>query len=308
MTGMIKRLKLYGSMMRYGIAHNRDFAKENYAFFASMQNYLQRYGVDFQGARVLDVGCGKSYWLTLLLHSAGAQVTGIDTELTEPGRTLGKYLKVLRRNGWERALRTLVWDYGFGRDYYNALQKLCPFPLNFKGVDLRRMSITELEYPDDTFDLVVSHEVFEHIDDIPGAARELRRVINPQGLTFIYVHNFASVSGGHSIAWKYPDTEPSAQVPPWDHLRQNLFPDIPSWINRLRERDYRHAFEPYFDILDWFPQGREGESLLTPEIEAELQEFDRDELLTKGFVIVARPLLQTTASPVAESTVEVASS
>ncbi len=289
----LSRLRLYISMVRYGNAHNRDFANEHYTFFSNMLEYLKRYGIDdLHGLRVLDVGCGKTYWLTLLLHSCGAQVTGVDTEFVEPGYSLDKYWGILRSNGPERALRTLVWDIFYGPPYYKELAKVCPFPLEFDNVDARRVSATELDFPDDIFDLIVSHEVFEHIDDIPAALQLLHRIMKPGGITYIYVHNFASISGGHHIAWKYPDTEPSTVVPPWDHLRENRFPEIPSWINRLREQNYREAFEAQFEILDWFPTVREGEALLTPETLAELYDYTEDELLTKGFVAVARPKKQ----------------
>jgi len=238
---------------------------------------------------MLDVGCGKSAWLTLLLHSYGAQVSGIDTEFVELGHTLGKYIGLIRQNGPDRALRTFGWDMFYAAPYYRALAAVCPFPLCFEGVDARKASVTELDFPDNTFDLVISHEVFEHLPDLPGAVQSLHRVMKPESLTYIYVHNFASISGGHHLAWKYPDTEPSTIVPPWDHLRQNLHPDIPSWINRLRERDYRDAFETQFEILDWLPSKTEGEAFLTPEIRTELADYRAEELLTKGFVVVVRP-------------------
>jgi SAM-dependent methyltransferase len=288
--GLLSRLRLYISMVRYGNAHNQDFAHEHYAFFTAMQQRLPQYGMDdVRGKRVLDVGCGKAYWLTLLLHSYGAAATGVDTEFVEPGFSLGKYWGILRSNGPERTLRTLVWDMFYGPPYYRELARVCDFPLNFKGVDARRSSATELDFPDHTFNLVVSHEVFEHIDDIPTALKMVHRVMKSDGLTYIYIHNYASLSGGHHIAWKYPDTEPSTEVPPWDHLRENRFPEIPSWINRLREHEYRPAFESLFDILDWFPTSIEGKALLTPEIRTELADYSEDELLTKGFVVVARP-------------------
>lgn len=288
--GPFSRLRLYISMVRYGNAHNRDFAREHYAFFADMQQRLGQYGLaDLRGLRVLDVGCGKAYWLTLLLHSCGAYATGVDTELVEPGYSLGKYWGILANNGPERALRTLVWDIFYGPPYYRELANVCPFPLRFKEVDARRVSATDLDFPDNTFDLIVSHEVFEHIDDIPATLGLLQRIMKPDGLTYIYVHNYTSISGGHHIAWKYPDTEPSAVVPPWDHLREDRSPEIPSWINRLREQDYRAAFEAQFEIVAWFPTIREGEALLTPDIRAELSAYTKDELLTKGFVVVARP-------------------
>ncbi len=216
-------------------------------------------------------------------------MTGIDAEVTDPQVHLRKYLHIARRNGIERALRTWFWDYRYARPYYLALARNVPFALRFDGIDLRAMDATALDFPDNTFDLVVSHEVFEHLPDVPGTLESLARVLKPGGRTYIYIHNYTSLSGGHHIAWKYPDTEPSAIVPPWDHLRENRHSDIPSWINRLRECEYRGMFESLFDILDWIPLKEEGRALLTPPLREELAQFSEQELLTKGFVIVAKP-------------------
>lgn len=272
-------------MIRYGNAHNRDFAKEHYQFFVGLQAHYPQ----LKGKRVLDVGCGKSMWLTLLLHSAGARVTGIDTEAVEPKRSIAKYYSIAQKNGLERAIRTLVWDVVYARPYYQELAVACPFPLRFEDVDARSVEVAELPFPVNTFDLVVSHEVFEHISDISSTLRALHRVMKPDGIAYIYIHNYASLSGGHHIAWKYPDTEPSTVVPPWDHLRDHRYPDIPSWINRMREHEYRDTFEKEFEILDWIHICTEGSALLTPQIREELRDYSEQELLTKGFVVVARP-------------------
>ncbi len=288
-TNIIKKLRLYVSMVRYGRAHNRDFAREHWEFFRDMDQGLKNRGIPLKGARVLDLGCGKSAWLTLLCQSAGAQATGIDTEVVRPGKFFSRYKDILMQNGPERALRTLVWEGVFARPYFKELAGCASFPLDFHQLDARAMSASAMEFPDKAFDLVCSHEVLEHIEDVEGAARELARVLKPGGLTWLYVHNFASISGGHHIAWKYPDTEPSQTVPAWDHLRQNRFPDIPSWINRLREKAYLDIFKRYFDIIDWLPTHTEGESLLADDILSELSDFTPKELLTKGFIIVGTP-------------------
>lgn len=285
----LRRLRLYVSLVRYSRTHNRDFALEHSGFFASLLESLRRLGKDPRGLRVLDVGCGKSYWLTLLLHSYGADVTGVDTELVRPGFSPGKYVAILGQNGADRALRTLAWDLLFARPYYRALARASPFALRFEGLDTRVAPDGRMDFPERSFDLIVSHEVFEHIRDVPAAARDLSRLLKPDGLTYIYVHNFASLSGGHHIAWKYPDSEPSRVVPPWDHLREKRFPDIPSWLNAMREAEYREIFDRYFEVLQWIPSGREGEALLTPELRQELSGYSEAELLTKGFTIVARP-------------------
>jgi SAM-dependent methyltransferase len=285
----MRRLRLYLSLVRYSNAHNRDFAREHYSFFAAMLEALRQRGKDPRGLRVLDVGCGKSYWLTLLLHSYGAHVTGVDTEYVQAGFRPRKYLAILRRNGFERALKTLIWDLVYARPYYRELARQCPFPLRFDGVDTRVAPDGRLAFSESGFDLAVSHEVFEHIRDVDAVVRDLRRLLRPDGLTYIYVHNFASISGGHHIAWKFPDTEPSRLVPPWDHLREKRFPDIPSWLNGMRESEYREVFERHFTILQWIPSGREGAGLLSPAIRRELAHYSVEELLTKGFTIVAQP-------------------
>ncbi len=289
--GLFKRLGLFLSMIRYGNAHNLDFAVEHYEFFENMVNKLNALGIHEKKLRALEVGCGKAYWLTLLMHNYGMNVTGIDIEFTSSNNQLSKYFSIFRENGIERMLRTYVWDKFYSKPYYNQLASLSPFPLKFNNVDVRRMSIVNTDFPENTFDLVVSHEVFEHIADIPGTVLTLKRILKPDGITYIYVHNFTSLSGGHHIAWKYPDTEPSDTVPPWDHLRDKHFPDIPSWLNELRENEYRKEFEKHMEIIEWLPIGKEGEKLLTPDIRVELSDYDEHELLTKGFIIIARPKL-----------------
>ncbi len=279
------RAGLYLSMLQYGLACNADFAAEHWAFFERLRAYCG----DPAGLRVLDVGCGKSYWLTLLLASAGARATGVDTEVVAPGATAAKYLAIARRNGPERALRTLAWELLFARPYYRELARLAPFPLAFDAVDVQPIDGRRLDFPDATFDLAVSHEVLEHVADLPALAAELARVLKPGARTYLYVHNWTSLSGGHHIAWKHPDSAPSRVVAPWDHLRARRHARVPSYLNGLRERDYRRVFEERFEILDWFAAGEEGRALLTPAIRAELAGYDERELVTKGFVIVATP-------------------
>lgn len=286
---MLRRLKLYLSMVRYGNLHNEDFAREHYIFFERMLEDLKPHIGSVNGLRVLDVGCGKAIWLTLLLHSIGAKATGIDTEYVEAGLSFGKYLRIAKKNGFERALRTIAWDALYAKPYFSALAKVCSFPLNFKGVDARTMDVAAPMFDDETFDLIVSHEVFEHIEDPGKALKDLKRLMKPGAIAYIYIHNYTSLSGGHHIAWKYPDAEPSDTVPPWDHLRKNLYPEIPSWINRIRETEYKALFKEEFEILNWISGSREGEALLTSKIRGELSEYSEEELLTKGFAVIARP-------------------
>lgn len=253
-----------------------------------MQETLKPFISSFEGIRALDVGCGLLQWQTIMLHSLGAQVTGVDMEYVRSDRRPDKYLRIWQTNGLERAVKTAFWDFTYRGRYLKALAACSPFPLKTRQLDLRQHTAERLPFDDNIFDLVVSHEVFEHIKDVRAAACEIKRVLKPGGLAYINVHLFPSISGGHHVEWKYPDETPSQVVPAWDHLRQRKFPEHPSWINELRERDYRPIFEDVFEVLRWEASAYEGKALLTPEIRAELADYSEDELLKKGLIIVAR--------------------
>jgi SAM-dependent methyltransferase len=271
-------------MLHYGLTGYHDFAREHAAFY---QRLCAEEGL-LTGLQVLDVGCGKSYWLTLLLAADGAHAIGVDTEQVESRRDLAKYRHILRANGLERTLRTAAWDILFAKGYYRELGRAMGLPLPHEAVELHVYDGVHLPLPDASIDLAVSHEVFEHIADVPAVLNELARVLCPGGRIYIYIHSFTSLSGGHHIAWKHPDTRPSRVVEPWDHLRQRKHADIPSWLNGLREHEYRAMFEKIFEIDEWRVVAEEGRALLTDDIRQELSQFSERELLSKGFLVRGR--------------------
>lgn len=285
---MVERLKLYRGQIELASRHTSRFALDHCMWFERLQRILKPYITNFGGIRALDLGCGLLQWQTIMLHSLGANVTGVDMEYVRADRLPDKYLHIWRTNGLERAVKTLFWDYVYRNRYRNALAACSAFPLLLKGLHFRQHTAEALPFADNEFDLVVSHEVFEHIRDVSGAIQEVKRVLKPGGLAYLNIHLFPSVSGGHNVEWKYPDEEPSANVPPWDHLRQHVAKEHPSWINKMRERDYRPLFEDALEILVWEASAYEGRSLLTPSIKAELTDYSEDELLKKGVIVVAR--------------------
>lgn len=285
---MLGRLKLYHDQVVLAQKHTDRFALDHCMWFKTMQSYLKPYIPDFEGIRALDLGCGLLQWQTILLHSLGANVTGVDMEYVRADRLLDKYFHILRTNGLERAVKTLFWDYTYRNRYRSVLAACSPFALNLLGLDFRQHTAEHLPFPDNEFDLIVSHEVFEHIEDVARAVQEVKRVLKPSGIAYLNIHLFPSISGGHHVEWKYPDEKPSANVPPWDHLRAKTAKEHPSWINKMREQDYRTIFEPALEVLCWEPSAYEGRALLTPAIKAELPDFAEDELLKKGVIVVAR--------------------
>jgi SAM-dependent methyltransferase len=71
------------------------------------------------------------------------------------------------------------------------------------------IDITDLPYPDDSFDAVICNHVLEHVPDDRTAMRQLRRVLAPGGWAILLVPD---VEGEHTLE------DPSA-VDPADRLR-----------------------------------------------------------------------------------------
>ena len=102
------------------------------------------------GMRVLDAGCGRGEVL-LACARAGAEVAGVDYSSDAVGITR---------------------------------ETLADFP----DADLRVGDVTDLPWPDDTFDRIQFSDVIEHLDPpqtVPALA-EFRRVLRPGG--FLLVH------------------------------------------------------------------------------------------------------------------------
>lgn len=264
-------------------------ATTDLAVFHYINEVLVRHLGPIHGRKVLDVGCGPRYQLALLFQSFGSKGVGIDLDLVGPQLSFPiKYVQLWRHDGLQRALQVLARDV-LGRDpaYYRALEKAAGVPLRFDQVDVRCMSVSDMAFPDATFDAAVSTAVFEHVADVPGAVRELARVLQDDGVIYVVVHLYTSLSGGHNPAWSNVEQDGCpTDVPAWDHLRENRFPS-PVYLNKLRQQDYLDLFGEWFEILD-LTRDLEGEQILTPEIAGELAQFSKQELLCRYLHIIGR--------------------
>lgn len=217
--------------------------------------------------RVLDVANG---WLRpqyTILKADGHHVYGIDL-VNHPAANLG---------GWahEVARWLYIHHLGAARD---------------KGAanTLVQGNVAALPYPDDSFDLVTSVAAFEHFLKVPAVVAELKRVLRPGGVVWVLVHLFTCPSGGHNVTLtEIPMRHVPRGIDPWDHLRLRRLPfHVP--LNEWRSSQYLEVFSQNFEIIRHYCAMREGEQLLTPEIEKELADYSRDELTCGSYVIVAR--------------------
>jgi len=105
------------------------------------------------------------------------------------------------------------------------------------------------------------------------------------------VHLFSSPSGGHNVSLsQVPLCDIPRGIQPWDHMRKRHLPfHVP--LNEWRKDQYLAEFQKHFEILKQYCAMREGEHLLTPQIESELSDYSRDELTCGAYVIVGRKSL-----------------
>jgi SAM-dependent methyltransferase len=128
---------------------------------------------------------GQQRRLEMILEAAGARTQGA---ILENGCGVGMYVEHLSKQGG--------CVYGLEYDFERAIEacQRSPRIINAAGENL--------PYPSAFFDLVLSHEVLEHVADDVLAAREIIRVLKPGGRAVIFVPNRGYPFETHGIFWR----------------------------------------------------------------------------------------------------------
>jgi SAM-dependent methyltransferase len=143
---------------------------------------------DLKGKRVLVIGVGLGGKLRFYAEAGAARITGLDINPTSM-RTAQEHL----------AARSI------------------------QNVDLTTTDAGLMPFPDDSFDAVVSINVFEHIMCLEEAVQETFRVVKPGGQVFLHLPPYYSPWGPHLENWIHF---------PWPHL---LFSDRALMLVAARE-------------------------------------------------------------------------
>jgi SAM-dependent methyltransferase len=285
-------------LWRYQRDNAQRHAEHDYRqVFKTVLQDLAPFGVSsLADLNVLDLGCGQRFPFSLLCAAEEAHVTALDVSWVEPGLSAKGIVRTLRTSGPKRALKSVTRQVIFDPKYYGRLSALSgasrkdAHRIHFVWTD-PDSSVYPL--PSARFDLVVSIAVLEHVRDVHAVAREVARVLKPGGIFYAFIHNYYSLSGGHRLEWAYPDTHPSQDVPPWDHLRSRRYPPD-YFLNELRPEEYREAIGEVLEIELFEGRGEshepgvlEGERFLVGPAAVELAEYPRDLLLTRSWCVVA---------------------
>ncbi len=128
---------------------------------------------------------GQQRRLNLILRAAGERIRG---SILENGCGVGMYVEHLAPLGGK--------IFGLEYDQERAAEAGARSPniLNAEGENL--------PFGDSSFDLILSHEVLEHVADDSAAAREMARALKPGGRAVIFVPNRGYPFETHGIYWR----------------------------------------------------------------------------------------------------------
>lgn len=223
-----------------------------------------------QPLSILDLGSGRMRPQLQLLSRAGHNVTGVD--LTNNDRLSAKAIA-----------------YSVARAVFSS-QAARAIPAESRPGTVRLIScnVESMPFPDESFDLVTSVAAFEHFLNPEKVIEEIRRVLRPGGVAWLWIHSFTALSGAHNVGNTFPPVNVLPEgVAPWDHLRGKREPvTVP--LNCWRPGQYVETVQQTFRVHRHYFPISEGEEYLTPQIEAELSTFSREELLGAALVIVAQ--------------------
>ena len=105
------------------------------------------------------------------LNRAAAHVTCSRPRLLDIGCSVGCTVEAANRRGWD----------GVGVDVSQDAVDYC----RNRGLNCQVVGALELPFADQTFDIVVSWHVIEHVADVKQTLREWRRVLKPGGVLFM---------------------------------------------------------------------------------------------------------------------------
>lgn len=214
-----------------------------------------------------------------MLNSAGDHA-----KVAEQGLILNRFMDTLSRLGRPLSCNANILDFGCGAG--NMVRAMTNAGFNAYGFDIaltddpntnelissgivRTIHSTknyQLPFSDNTFDVIISNQVFEHVQDYDVAIREIARILKPDGIS---LHMFPS---------RYVPVEPHVYVPlatiwqnyGWLRLWASLgirneyqvgfsaiettrknFEYLRNSTNYLTRRHIASAFAKHFDTVDF---------------------------------------------------------
>jgi len=166
---------------------------------------------------------GQERRLAMFRQAAGQRIEG---KILEDGCGVGSYLKRLD----EQAALAV----GLEVEYDRAREAHSKGPAVVGGVG------EFLPFPPETFDLLLSHEVLEHVQDDRQAVMEIIRVLKPGGRLILFVPNRGYPFETHGFYWK--DVYHFGNIPLINYLPRAWRDRLAPHVNVYTRHDLENLF------------------------------------------------------------------
>ncbi|MBN2311617.1 MAG: class I SAM-dependent methyltransferase [Candidatus Hydrogenedentes bacterium] len=281
--GLRSRIRELASAYRSAMQDFGPLIKVTVERLREAEAFIEReIGIRLENQRILEIGPGQK--LTQLSYFACRnEVVGIDLDVIAQGFRVGDYARMLRINGPLRMLKTIARkSLGVDRRFRAGLARELGVE-RFPPLTVLQMDAANMEFPDASFDFVVSFAVFEHLPEPGRVLDEINRVLKPGGGALIVVHLYTSDNGCHDprIFAGHRD-----ELPLWSHLRPEHAGKVRpnSYLNKLRLDEWRAVFREKAPSvrfrLHQYDRDALAGSLAELRRQGELAEYTDEELLT----------------------------
>jgi SAM-dependent methyltransferase len=243
-----------------------------------------RTGTALQNKDVLIAGCGQTLREVHAL-SVNNTVTAFDLDVIPQGWNPGPYIALLKQNGPVRFAKTVGRKVlGIDRKLRKALDREFGHPA--KPARFLQMDASKMTFANNTFDVVYSFSVFEHLPDPEAVLREAVRVLRPGGVLFVSTHIYTAEGGCHDLRIFAGDRD---GIPYWAQLRPAEKSKVVEscYMNEWRLEKWKALFKEQCPGVAFTMGPHEGAygEFLTKElgrlrVDGELAEYTDEELLT----------------------------
>jgi SAM-dependent methyltransferase len=159
----------------------------------------------------------------MILETAGERVQG---HVLENGCGIGAYVERLALHGGQ--VTGLEYDFERASDAHKVAENI----INAAG--------EYLPFQEDSFDLILSHEVIEHVHDDQAAITEMVRALRPGGRLILFCPNRGYPFETHGVFWR--GRYRFGNIPLVNYLPRGLRDRLVPHVRVYTSRDLRRLF------------------------------------------------------------------
>lgn len=249
-----------------------------------------RYGVRLANLDVLELGPGQLLGQMPYLSQKN-RVSAADRDIIACGFQPAQYIRMVINNGVARTLKTVGRKVmGVDRRYREELCRVLSIR-SLPDFTVVQADADNLTFGDNSFDLVYSRAVFQHVPAPARALKEITRVLRPGGIAYISLQPYTSPTGCLDPRVLYGAVDNELGL--WPHLRAELKDKVRpnAYINKLGLRDWRRVFTEESNMPAFFVAtvGEQYFQLATSLKQAgHLQDYSIEELTAGALDVMFR--------------------